>query len=75
MIRVQVVEARAAVGQTAVADIGLPDRIGAPQALLGRDGVEAVGFGQFSCFVGFGHQALLAIQEVGGLACSFLDAL
>ena len=62
----QVVVAGLFVFQVALVDVRLPDGVGAPQALLQRGGVEAVGLGGLPCFVGLGHQGLVAVEEVGG---------
>ena len=72
MVRVQPVIARLWVRQAAAWRFGLPHRISAPQAQLGRYRVEAVGFGEFSCFIGFSHQALFAVDVVGGLCLAAL---
>ena len=46
--------------------VGLPDGIGAPQPLLRRNGVEAIGPGELAVFIRFTHQALFAVEVVGG---------
>ena len=46
MIRVQIVIAGGAIGQTVAVNVGLPDRIRTPQALLCGLRVEAVRFAQ-----------------------------
>ena len=66
MVRVQIVIAGGAIRQAVAHDVGLPDRVGAPQTLLRRLGVEAVGLGEVSLAVGFSEQAGVAVQEVGG---------
>ncbi len=66
MVRVQIVVAGGAVGQAVARDVGLPHRVGAPQTLLRRLGVEAVGLGEGSLAVRFCQQAGVAVQEVGG---------
>ena len=66
MVRVQIVVAGGAVGQAIVCEVSLPHRVGAPQPLLLRLGVEAVGLGEVSLAVGFSEQAGVAVQEVGG---------
>lgn len=72
----QVVIARLPARQAVVLHLGLPDGISAPQALLGRYGVEAVRPGEFSFFVCFGHQAMLAVDVVGGFRrAALLDGL
>ena len=71
MVCVQIVVAGGAIRQAVAIDVGLPDRVGAPQTLLRRLGVEAVGLGEVSLAVGFSEQAGVAVQEVGGgCACS-----
>ena len=57
MVRVQPVIARLWVRQAAAWRFDLPHRISAPQALLGRYRVEAVGLGHLPLLVGFGYQA------------------
>jgi hypothetical protein len=52
MVRVQIVIAGGAIRQAVAHDVGLPDRVGAPQTLLRRLGVEAVGLGEVSLAVG-----------------------
>ena len=68
VVRVQVVPLRAFVSELAVADVSLPDGVGAPEAVSLGIRVEAVGFGQRSLLVCLGHEAALAIDVVGGLA-------
>ena len=66
MVRMQIVVAGGAIRQAVAIDVGLPDRVGAPQTLLRRLGVEAVGLGEGSLAVRFCQQAGVAVQEVGG---------
>ena len=70
MVRMQIVVAGGAIRQAVAIDVGLPDRVGAPQTLLRRLGVEAVGLGQVSLAVGLCQQTGVAVQEVRGCACS-----
>ena len=72
----QVVEARAIVGQACVWCVRLPDRIGAPQALLHGCWIEAVGFLELALAIGLTHQPLFAVEEVTSLGgVSLLHAL
>ena len=79
MVRVQIVVAGGAVGQAVVCDVSLPHRVGAPQPLLLRLGVEAVGLGEVSLAVCLCQQAGVAVEEVGGrraagsASCGFAD--
>ena len=66
MVRVQIVVAGGAVGQAIVCEVSLPHRVGAPQPLLLRLGVEAVGLGEVSLAVCLCQQAGVAVEEVGG---------
>ena len=71
MVRVQIVIAGGAIRQAVAIDVGLPDRVGAPQTLLRCLGIKTVGLGEFAFAVGFRQQARVAVQVVGGsCACS-----
>ena len=61
MVRMQIVVAGGAIRQAVAIDVGLPDRVGAPQTLLRRLGVEAVGLGQVSLAVGLCQQTGVAV--------------
>ena len=72
MVRVQPVIARLWGRQAAAWRFGLPHRVGAPQAQLHGCGVEPIGLDHLPLFIGFGHQALFAVDVVGGLCLAAL---
>ncbi|MFV0477817.1 MAG: hypothetical protein ACK5ME_08290, partial [Parahaliea sp.] len=60
------------VRQAAVVYAGLPDGVGAPQALISRHRIEAVGFGEGTIIISLAQQALFTVDEVGagGVGCA-----
>lgn len=79
MIGVQVMVAGLFAGQLIFSNVGLPNRVGAPEALLACCGVKTVGFGEFTLLVGFGQQALFVVDKpyragLAALGNCFCDA-
>src|SRR5690554_143606 len=50
-------------GQLMFSNVGLPNWVRAPEALLACCGVEAVSFGEFTLLVGFGQQTLFVVDK------------
>ena len=60
--------------QLAVADVSLPDRVGAPETVGLSVGMEAIRLGECSLLVGLGHQPMLAVDVAGGAPHAALRA-